>query len=366
MKSSDNGLVWTEIRIPSPNSEAKPFITSIASDMSGEHLLASSNNRGVFISHDAGESWVPVTLDPSFRWMDVTSDAFGENLAAIAENEGIYFSIDHGQTWQESSSISKEGEWRSIVADRTGQYLTATSNKDGLYTSFDYGVSWVKANTPSHVKKWQSVTMDFTGQYLAAVAPGHGIYHSVDHGLTWVPLLEAFAHPAGIVPDQAVKPKDVSTAAVHEWQNIVSDATGQVLAAIDVDGMLFISNDYGHSWRATTNFPSQQKCASVAFDNEGKTLFALTEGDQTMFYSNDKGMTWSTHFARLDSSQMESQIAQGAGEKAFGSLFQGYRHYVPKINEAKAVRDDANGLFQGLFDSYQGIESETEIFSLNF
>eukprot|EP01040_Poterioochromonas_malhamensis_P014774 gene14774-16409_t len=341
MKSIDDGFTWNEISVSLPASLAATsavdaFFTSIASDATGENLIASSKNQGVFVSHDSGGSWQLVAgLDSSLSWMGVSSDAIGENLAALAPNGGIYFSNDHGRSWKESSSAPKTNEWRSIVSDRTGQYLTATSENDGIFTSFDYGVNWVKAQTPAHVKKWNDITVDFSGQYLAAVAPSHGIYHSMDHGLTWVALSIG------------------DTSSAQEWKSIASGRTGQFLAAVTVEGKIFVSGDYGNHWKHASNFPLYEKLSQLVFDSDGTHLFAMTEKDEAVYYSSNVGTTWTTRYQKIANVQLDAGIVTKPAAEAFDALFHGYKDFVPKIDKDNAMKGDSGGEFKELFENYQ-------------
>ena len=352
MKSIDDGFTWNEISVSLPasltaTSAVDAFFTSIASDATGENLIASSKNQGVFVSHDSGGSWQLVAgLDSSMSWMGVSSDAIGENLAALAPNGGIYFSNDHGRSWKESSSALKTNEWRSIVSDRTGQYLTATSENDGIFTSFDYGVNWVKAQTPAHVKKWNDITVDFSGQYLAAVAPSHGIYHSMDHGLTWVALSVG------------------DTSSAQEWKSIASGRTGQFLAAVTAEGKIFVSGDYGNHWKHASNFPFHLPCDSINFDEDGKHLFTVSDHDLTTLVSSDNGITWSSRFGKLQESQLKNEEYgdKSLSKEAFSALFQGYKNYIPRLNVDESVKRDGSVAVKELYDNYKGKEFSMKTF----
>ena len=64
----------------------------------GEDRFSSSRGGGIYLSEDAGNSWIPVlTQDQHIH--DLTVDPAGGTLYAAGFNSSAYRSVDKGRTW---------------------------------------------------------------------------------------------------------------------------------------------------------------------------------------------------------------------------------------------------------------------------
>ena len=290
---------------------------AIASDLSGQHLVAAVNGGQIYTSSDYGVTWTP--RDSARSWYSVASDSSGKYLAAVVQGGKIYTSNDYGVTWTPHSSSSL---WTSVASDSSGQYLVATSyNSDGqsgqIYTSNDYGATWIPRNSSL---PWYAVSSDSTGKYLAVAAPYNsrthtagGIYISNDYGVTWTPTnaptnilfdsiasdstgsnLVAVAQRAGAQIFTSSNGGTTWTArdSARYWLSVASDSSGQHLVAVVNGGYIYTASstlsNYGVTW---TPRDSSRNWTSVTSNSTGQYLVAVVQGGK-IYTSNDYGVTW--------------------------------------------------------------------------
>ena len=76
---------------------------------------------------------------------------------------------------------------------------------------------------------------------------------------------------------------------VANWRKISVSSSGAVIAAITFNGGLFLSRDFGDSWRAVIDV-GYSDLVDVEVSQEGNTITAYTT--RQLFQSNDAGITW--------------------------------------------------------------------------
>ena len=87
--SDDYGVTW------SARGDSRAH-TALASDASGNRLVVTVNNQGVYLSSDRGITWAlaNITDSSTFLWGEVTSDHSGQHLTAVGgPAEFVYASI---------------------------------------------------------------------------------------------------------------------------------------------------------------------------------------------------------------------------------------------------------------------------------
>eukprot|EP01032_Pedospumella_encystans_P018957 gene18957-21566_t len=251
-------IPWTQ------SSVATHSWSSIASDLTGQYLVASEQtNGGLWTSVNYGTNWTMQFSIQNVIWNRVVSDATGVYLAAAVQSGGIYTSRDAGMTWKETTA--EKNAWYGLASDYTGQYLAAVVLSNRIYTSYDYGDTWVMTDSPD--AQWTDITSDSTGQYLAAVAKGNVIFTSADNGTTWVQM----------------------DSPLLSWIAIASDASGRYLVAAASSGGIYTSTDYGVSWYKTS--APLANWVSVCSDNTGAYLAAAVNNGG-VWLSEDFGSTW--------------------------------------------------------------------------
>jgi hypothetical protein len=236
--STDSGATWTDLT-PSGPAHGQAW-RSVASDASGKNLVAATQGGGVllgagaiFTSTDAGTTWTNRTAAQAGTgnqsWASVASDATGQNLVAAGSGSGVWASSDGGLTWTDRTPVDPKYQatfgdqvegWSSIASDATGTRLIAAVDAGDVWTSSDGGASWSDAGPATSSQIWVSVASDSTGTNLVAVNGGvvtgndGEIWTSTNGGVTWTDLTAENA------------------AASARWDAVASNAAGDHLVAI--------------------------------------------------------------------------------------------------------------------------------------
>ncbi len=148
--SSDNGTSWVERKKPFQERTSVHSFSEV-----GKYLFASSTEKGILRSEDAGETWETVTTGISeLSAGDVLQ--FGDKLFAYS-NKGLLESADTGKTWKVNDGIGSKNVF-GIYTNENELYAYLTKEKIAL-VSADTGKSWsnilfnpIKEIKPSKVK----------------------------------------------------------------------------------------------------------------------------------------------------------------------------------------------------------------------
>lgn len=174
---------------------------------------------GMFKSSDAGENWTKIGLDSTEHISKVVIHPRNSNIIFVAapghlwndhKDRGLYKSTDAGKTWEKILYIDEKTGCADFMID------------------------------PMHPDTMYASTWEFrrTAYSFNSGGPGSGLYKSVDGGKTWTKITKGL--PSGTYGRIAM------TLAPSEPNNLLaiveSESTG-----------LFISSDYGESWKAQSS-----------------------------------------------------------------------------------------------------------------
>jgi len=159
-KTSDNGTSFTSLDSGLPAGSHIVSLT-LSPDFSRNHtLVATSWREAVFISKDAGDTWIKydagLTIDkqadtskyrsPYFRQVQF---ATGDNqLMFLAAFTGLYRSTDNGRSWRELETLPVSLiKGLAVSPSDNGRHSIAISTYGGgAYVSHDRGQSWTIGN----------------------------------------------------------------------------------------------------------------------------------------------------------------------------------------------------------------------------
>ncbi len=234
--SADGGATWVDQTASSP-AHGQAW-RSVASDASGTKLVAVTAGLGAFgagaiwTSADGGATWTNRTgadaAMGSQSWSSVASDATGQNLVAAGGGSGVWASMDGGATWTDRTPADPKFQasfgdqvqgWSSVASDATGTKLIAAVDSGDLWISTDGGVTWTDTGPASSWQDWLSVASDSTGTNLIAVdglVNGYNgdVWRSKNGGLSWT--------------NQATE----DAGAGGPWRAVASSAAGDHVVAI--------------------------------------------------------------------------------------------------------------------------------------
>ena len=158
----------------------------------------------------------------------------------------------------------------SSITDITQSYsvpiLIILDNID-TFNFGNFGNFWVDTAASLGKKNWLSISISSLGQYQSAIEETGGIYISDDYGITWRKIYQ-------------MPPNYSNSIAINE--------TGQYQTASN--GLqIFISANYGLTWREVYSLGANKIYVSISLN--GKYQAVLSPGD-SLYSSSDFGNTW--------------------------------------------------------------------------
>ena len=236
---------------------------------------------------------------PTTHWISTTvttSSSYGFTAVAM-NNDGSCITIgaSDGQTlftrqslggpvtsWVSPSSTSSHA-FTSISMSITGQYQIALNNGTSVYLSDNYGSSWTTTSGSLNYNGagWSYSAMSNNG-YLILLGQGTStlaIYNgnSALSSGSWSPTFKIFI------------PLEKSTGIV----GVAMDSDGSTFAFMTTAGEMYISHNYGYSWKSTygvTTYPLMSFTASRS--NALQYLIGAMMGFNMVTQSTDQGKYW--------------------------------------------------------------------------
>lgn len=151
--------------------------------------IAGAQGIGVYVSTDAGEAWDYLTESPPVTILALHSDPSLPGWIVAGTESGLWITPDAGASWVEitiDEALGAPPAVFAIVDDPAVSEALWIATDAGVYRSVDAGQSWEPAGDPGQVV----VTL------LAGQAPGGlvlfsggvlGVVRSDDRGDTWTP-----------------------------------------------------------------------------------------------------------------------------------------------------------------------------------
>lgn len=230
---------------------------------------------GVLRTLDGGKSWRLVTGWDETEPKSIAVDPNEPDTVYTGLPDGIVVSRDRGQTWQRRERglpergkytqvvrTDRERRGRALIGCESGIYLTengaeswklvlgtaetvddiqqsphdpkvwiAVTQSAGALRSSNGGVAWKKIEQVPSDKALYNVAFDVRDARRLAIASwSHGLLVSEDGGSTWTARNAGLPGPARV------------------WRTAIDPDSGQLYAAVFGEG-LYVSSDFGHSWR---------------------------------------------------------------------------------------------------------------------
>jgi photosystem II stability/assembly factor-like uncharacterized protein len=275
--SADGGATWT-----SGTGLESLSARDVAVSPVDPSFVVAATERGLFESHDRGESWRQVlTLEAHSGLIEVRFAANGD-LWVLSQLAGLFLSRDGAISWENPHAGIPEGSFYSSFAldPAAPATLYALLITGDVYRSTDGGATWARRGAPgAHIESALAVSPDSAVLYAALQ---DGVHRSLDGGLTWQPAPAAFAGVAAQV--LAVPPGPPG-----------------VVYAGSADRGVLKSADQGATWKPanlglTARFVRDLKIAP----SNPAILYASVQG-LGLVTSRDRGASWLRGSAALRS-----------------------------------------------------------------
>jgi photosystem II stability/assembly factor-like uncharacterized protein len=276
-KSTDGGEKWKLMGLENTERIARVVIHPENPDIvyvaALGHLWGPGEERGVFMTRDGGQNWEKVLyVDENTGCSDLDIDPGNPDILYAGmwtfrrtawdfrsggSGSALYKSTDGGKTWKELKSGLPDGEKGRITvrvspADPDYVFSVVEWDSTALYRSTDKGDSWEMLN--------QTPTIAERPFYFCLIVPD-----PVDTGRVYKP-----GQDVNVSTDGGRKFRITSFAggAIHaDVHALWISAKDNRFMYAGTDGGVYISNDYGSSWRHVRNLPVSQ-FYKVAVDME--------------------------------------------------------------------------------------------------
>lgn len=127
--------------------------------------------------------------------------------------------------------------------------------------------------TKSPFKKWVAASMNASGQFQTALEFNGALYCSSDFGMTWVTPLTL----------------------TNNWSCVKSSYTGQYQTAAIFNGPIYVTSNFGTSWTSVGMFDAW---TGMSISASGQYQFA-TVSNSYIWYSSNYGLSWSMTSASI-------------------------------------------------------------------
>jgi photosystem II stability/assembly factor-like uncharacterized protein len=247
-------------------------------------LLAGTENGGIFLSSDNGNTWTPKNQGISTS-LFYSIKVNGDNIYAASNNGGIYVSTNNGDNWMQTFYSNDVYNPTCLALSKDYIFL---STESGMFISSN-GTDWMQKNTG---------LTNFTDQFDFAVAvndnyafvgASSGVFVSSNNGDSWqksvsgleltsITVLEANNNYvfAGGWTGLALSTDNGAT-----WNTKMQGLTSSHIycitlynnyTVIGTDGGVFVSSDFGDSWQHMNDGITSTDVYCLYID--GNTIYA--------------------------------------------------------------------------------------------
>ena len=229
MRSRDGGNTW---RILTGWDETEP--KSLAFDSKNPDILYASLPDGVIVSKDQGQHWSRMEKGLPDRGkysqcIQVDRTRGGRVFAGC--EKGIFLTENGGQSWRQ---VFKATDTVNDIeqSPHDPRHWLAVSQSAGALESRDGGATWKKIAAVPSEHALYNVSFDAVHRGRIAIASWtYGLLTSEDDGKTWVDKNAGLPEPHRV------------------WRTAIDPDDGKIYASI-YDGALYVSDDFGGTWRS--------------------------------------------------------------------------------------------------------------------
>jgi hypothetical protein len=333
---ADSSVVFYRTAAPN-NSSLYSDSSVLLSSFSGDFLLAAGT--AVYTSQDAGETWVRSVHAPTGPFSGGAMNKTGQLNLLVSSTVSIMISNDYGITWNKANvSAPLNTDWTSVSCSSSGKYIAASVRLGGIWLSINYGITWALTTAPSNQVYWTSVAVSANGKYMIGgvsyTQEDDEYYFTVDgflwmssnSGSSWsmVPNMPFYCYEHVTVSYDGqhmtasqcstvdIETKNVPTlwtsnnygsnftaaSPVASWDSVAVSSDGQYQLAVSSENeVVFVSQDYGFSWRLVTYGGDEENnivsYAVAAVSATGQYMSTGSNNRNFILYSTNYGVTWS-------------------------------------------------------------------------
>ncbi len=286
LKSSNGGLDWDEV-YRQPDVDA-----SIPTNRHGFKSVCYAPSQPAVI----------------YAGMRVSLNIFN-GLFPPRNSYGVYKSMDGGETWQAKNN-GLDGAFLNILCmainPTNADIVYVGTWFDGVYKTGDGGENWAPINNGLGGLDVRSLALEPQNPdtIYAGLGEGVGVYKSSDGGQLWGEINEGFSRkcPSYLLPagkgvlGVSIEPMPPRERTMNYYSVpwsvvasvVVDPSNPQNVYAADHAAGVYLSTNGGLGWVSLNQGLSMRAVTSMAISQDGKALYAATEGEGTFLYSPDR------------------------------------------------------------------------------
>jgi photosystem II stability/assembly factor-like uncharacterized protein len=190
-KSVDGGRTYpTGAIVGNPGTAPGAIVETFIAEPGSSGIFAGTTT-GLFVSEDAGGSWISGSADLASRKVfALAADAFHGSTLWAGTDDGVYKSTDSGAHWSRTGA-TLGGRVAAVLAVAGGGGVLAGGDA-GLSASSDGGATWTTVagmNAPVN-----ALAQDPRSGFIAAGTTA-GVFESTDAGATWAASIAGLDNP---------------------------------------------------------------------------------------------------------------------------------------------------------------------------
>ena len=206
---------------------------------SGQYICASVAGQGLLISNNYGSTFTFIQGFQSANFLNTTTSATGQYMLS-GTNQGYCVSRNYGKSFVEYNGANNNGfsinGFSAMSDDGSIMYLFSGAGGAGIVKSIDYGVTFQSVNTPTilnQTRDFNPIACSSNGRtvYLSFNNGGWLFYKSTNAGVTWTNLQNA----------------------PQSCYVISTSGTGQYILVGQSGESCWLSKDYGATWLSSNN-----------------------------------------------------------------------------------------------------------------
>ncbi|MFD0960008.1 CBM96 family carbohydrate-binding protein [Paenibacillus chungangensis] len=271
-KTTDRGASWQHVlELPYHRYRSGNLIQFGGMVNGTREIFVASHGGGLFRSLDDGDTWTYVGLS-GLRIGDLHVDAAIGRIIAATEENGVMVSNDHGETWESfnhnlpTHTINGESFYQAygIAVNPLNASNWVLAAGDEAYISYNSGVEWQKLPRPSGVPDGKQfikvlfgpspVTGNHPRLFLVMDKVAYNVRYSDDLGQTWNKL---------VLDNSVGFTKEITG---YSAEGIVVHPTDPNLVWTSLNMVMFKSTDGGTSFHYANSGYSGFRASDFLFD----------------------------------------------------------------------------------------------------
>jgi hypothetical protein len=243
--STNNGLNWSQ------SSLNYAAVWSLAA--SGNNVFAGTVGYGVFFSSNSGANWIQTALGNNrfVRSLAINGNSIFAGTGSDgpdSNNRGIFLSTNNGQSW--SNVAPNIMNVRSLAA--FGNFVYAGTQINGVYISTNNGMNWSQTS----LNNLGVLSLALNGNSVIAGTSSTGVYISSNNGTNWYMKNEGFPGGSQVISSLCISDNYIFAGMFNwaVWRRPLGELTGIVMVSHEIPDAFRLEQNYPNPFNPATTF----------------------------------------------------------------------------------------------------------------